>query len=118
MCPSRFFPTTSNHKTLKSLNFFLGQPLRNVETWRENIRLHNIPEALTKFIGENTTLASELSDRERAIKKLCAEQRLARANPLRWAVAILWQRYCWPILLGLVVLVSLLLRVWLRASTV
>ena len=71
----------------------LAKQLKRVETWKENITVHSMPDYLANILHEKERDSLELMQRNRAVKDLFNEQRAAEAKPIRWALRTLYSRY-------------------------
>jgi hypothetical protein len=66
----------------------LAKQLKRVETWKENITVHSMPDYLANVLHEKERDSLELMQRNRAVKDLINEQRAAEAKPIRCTPAI------------------------------
>jgi GNAT superfamily N-acetyltransferase len=82
-----------------------AKALTTVETWKQNIIEHRMPDYLASILhaGEHATL--ELQRSERACAELIAEQRKAEARPLLWALRQLCHRHTNTIFTWLILLI-------------
>ncbi len=93
----------------------LVKDLKQVLTWKENIREHE----LLSYLGEQVTMLDDtrglLRLRDREVESLWRERDEMRAKPLGWALRTLWQKHAH--VLGAVVGIALLAAlIWRRLS--
>lgn len=72
--------------------------LKNVETWKENIRELDIREYIAGILHDNERMELDLSTKQLAIQCLLDESRRAADQPFRWALRQTWWRIS-PLLL-------------------
>jgi hypothetical protein len=66
--------------------------LKQVETWKENIKVHELPEYLAIVLCRERNISSELKFRSKACAELIAERRQAEASPMKWALKQYYDR--------------------------
>ncbi len=71
----------------------LAKQLKRVETWKENITVHSLPEYLANVLHDKERDAMELARLNRLVKDLVREQRAAEAKPILWVLGTLYSRY-------------------------
>lgn len=79
--------------------------LVKIETWKQNIIEHRMLDYLAAVLYAEERATSELQARDRACAQLIAEQKLAEARPLRWALRRLYFRYASTVFAGFVLAV-------------
>lgn len=94
----------------------LAKQLKRIETWKENITVHSMPDYLANVLHEKERDSLELMQRNRAVKDLINEQRAAEAKPIRWALRTLYSRYQTQVVGG-VLLAMLTAAAWSRFHT-
>lgn len=94
----------------------LAKQLKRVETWKENITVHSVPDYLANVLDEKVRDSFELMQRNRAVKDLINEQRAAEAKPIRWVLKTLYSRYQTQVVGG-ILLTMLAAAAWSRFHT-
>lgn len=94
----------------------LAKQLKRVETWKENITVHSMPNYLANVLHEKERDSFELMQRNRAVKDLVNEQRAAEAKPIRWVLRTLYSRYQTQVVGG-ILLAMLTAAAWSRFHT-
>ncbi|KGE11128.1 hypothetical protein LA03_06045 [Burkholderia gladioli] len=102
----------STHREGKSRPMPVSE-LRNVESWKENLRVLNVSHFVNGLLHEHAELQGQVRDRERAVKNMAERIRLAEARPIRWAARRVWWRVV-PLLQLLSVAALVGLAVWVR----
>lgn len=69
----------------------LAKALRNVVTWKENLRECDVRDHVSAVLLENERLRLALSERGRAIADLGERISSAEAAPMRWALSTWWR---------------------------
>jgi hypothetical protein len=68
----------------------LASELHQVESWKANITEHHLMNFLVDTMNARDMALSDVGCRNRAIKELAGEKRLAEARPILWALKILF----------------------------
>ncbi len=104
----------ANQKSGTSRPIKVGQ-LNTVDSWQENITVHQVIPFLRTMFRKERDAALELDCRQSAIKRLVKEQREVMEHPIRWAMRHLWYRHRVTAAITSILLISVV-SVWLRTT--
>lgn len=89
----------------------IAETLKTVDTWKQNITVHQVIPLLRTLFRTAEDNVRELEFKTNAIKRLTNEQREIENHPVRFALRNLWYRFRVPIAIALTCLAA-----WLGSS--